>query len=610
MMLNKKKAMALASLQTLDDVEYLDLSYLNTDAAIQRFKTNRKIDWSKNFTIKGTTCLLSNSHRAVIIGSYSSARSMNIEWNYQKLRMYLTPLPNSYVCDVSLSPTFPLNKPIQFEFSWDSTTGGYTFKGQTLDGATSDTKTGITPGEIRSGLSNNVFLIGTDYQRITSPSSAFDGTTRVYKLEYIEDGVLVNRWKPRVKNKVPVLYDEINNEYFTNEGPGYCESGRKIREVEYLNLEGQVRFNTLFKPNTLTTTYKTNITPKALGTFPFGVRRVANYNDSCATYIATSSASKPNGYLRLDWLTQASPVTNIDFQSGFDNSYEIEITGNYAKVNGVEYTSSTATSYDQPAPFYIGNCYTTSTGAFQSYYKGFIRYAQLLNTTTRELYRDYIPAIDENGVAFLFDKVSHTVFLPETGTITKYGRRIIPVEYLESTGTQYIDTLVNADSNLGIKSIQQLTETTTSKGYGACYDGSPTKRHHFWTSPTRYMSYYLSADSYNSFSSSIDKNKHTIEYNPQTGKYYYDGTEYAAATTNTFDCGLNYWLFGRNINNSTNYRLISMKSFAFEMKSSGNLVRDYIPAKDENAVGFMFDRVTHTIYDNAGTGKFKFGGLV
>jgi hypothetical protein len=609
-MLNKKKAMALASLQTLDDVEYLDLSYSNTDAAIQRFKTNRKINWSKDFTIRGVSCL-TTSHRAVIFGAYGSTLSMNIEWDGYKLRAYLTASSTYSVLDVKLA-NFPSSSPIQFEFSWNSTTGGYTFKGQTLDGATSDIKTGTTSGTIRSGLSNNVFLIGADYQRITSPNSYFDGTTRVYKLEYIEDGVVLNKWKPRVKNNVPMLYDEITGDYLTNQGPGYCEYGRKIREVEYLGFTGTQRFNTLFKPNTLSTTLKATfelIGSDSLSRFPLGVRKVSGYTDSCALYIAPAVSVAPNGYLRLDWAVQ-NGTDRYKFKSTTER-ITLEVTGNYANVNGEEFTSTSVTSFDHPSPFYIGNCYTETSGAFQSAFKGKYYFVQLLNTTTRELYRDFIPAIDENGVAFLFDKVSHTVFLPEAGTITEYGRRIIPVEYLYGGTDSQISTMIPYENNTFV--IDAKIQSSSSRVLIGAYAGTggyiEKNTKDCWSTYSTNAATTTTVDATvrnvvtttRTYDSVNDETTVTLTVSGETKSRTTSGHSWSGSIFQLYPSAPTF-------SNFTGY----LWNYGTKVYSNSNneLLQDLIPARDENAVGFMFDRVTHTIYDNAGTGKFKFGGLV
>ena len=67
------------------------------------------------------------------------------------------------------------------------------------------------------------------------------------------------------------------------------------------------------------------------------------------------------------------------------------------------------------------------------------------------------------------------------------------------------------------------------------------------------------------------------------------------------------YLFGRNIPNETGDYFFRGDIWVCRIWDNGALVRDYIPAIDENGVGFMFDRVTHKVYLNAGTGIFTFG---
>ena len=57
------------------------------------------------------------------------------------------------------------------------------------------------------------------------------------------------------------------------------------------------------------------------------------------------------------------------------------------------------------------------------------------------------------------------------------------VEYIESTGTQYIDTGVNADYKLSLKFNAQVTDISSTMNMGAIYHLSDNNyiRHHFNT---------------------------------------------------------------------------------------------------------------------------------
>ncbi len=396
-----------------DDVEYLEASYKNT-GDIQYCETNKYVDWTKDFTIKITTSK-SDSNRSILIGSYNGVYTLNIEWQSNRTpRVYMTNVTGYHPTSQIVLDTVPADLIVTFVYTWNATTGEWTFTVKSLDGVTYNQTYSETTASPRTGTSINPMRIFVDTYRVTSPSSALNGSLKIYQLEWIENGTTVKKYIPKVLNKVRCLYDTVNNEVLTNQGGGQFEIGRRIRPVAYLTLDGTQRFNTLHYPNTLSTTYKTKIKPTETPTFAFGVRKLTGYDQSCALYIGSAN-------FRLDWVSGSASLTT---PVTVDTEYEIEITGNYAKVNDTEITASTATSYTYENPFYIGNTYTVSTASFQAGFIGNMYLGQLLNTTSRALYRDYITAIDGDGYGFLFDKLSHTIFDPEGGTITTYGERV------------------------------------------------------------------------------------------------------------------------------------------------------------------------------------------
>lgn len=48
------------------------------------------------------------------------------------------------------------------------------------------------------------------------------------------------------------------------------------------------------------------------------------------------------------------------------------------------------------------------------------------------------------------------------------------------------------------------------------------------------------------------------------------------------------------------------KVYSFKIWQNGTLVRDYIPVR-KGTVGYLYDRVTHKLFGNAGTGDFVIG---
>ena len=91
-------------------------------------------------------------------------------------------------------------------------------------------------------------------------------------------------------------------------------------------------------------------------------------------------------------------------------------------------------------------------------------------------------------------------------------------------------------------------------------------------------------------------------------KVYYNGVLVGTVTT-TGTQSHSLPVFCRWTNNTYSY-YATTKINGLKIWASGTPVRDYVPAIDSNNVGFMFDRVTHTIFDNAGTGSFNYGNVV
>lgn len=224
------------------------------------------------------------------------------------------------------------------------------------------------------------------------------------------------------------------------------------------------------------------------------------------------------------------------------------------------------------------------------------------------LIRDYIPVLDSSGVACLYDKVTSQLFYNQgTGIFTAgYKTEFEPeteLVFLESTGTQYVDTVVTATQNTGYE-IDFSTDSplTTDSSWGAVMGAitSGTNRFGFDT----YPSYTGGALYYGS-----------LIYDPEivVGKRMtislMDGvlTTPSATTTlstSTFDTGASIALFARKWNTGTIDGYSKTKIYACKIYNNGILVRDYIPKTDINGTPALFDKVSGTYYYNAGTGMF------
>ena len=177
------------------------------------------------------------------------------------------------------------------------------------------------------------------------------------------------------------------------------------------------------------------------------------------------------------------------------------------------------------------------------------------------------------------------------------------VEYLESTGTQWIDTGINADSALFYEIKVQATTTSTQR-MGALTINPSVKRHHFSIpeSSTKLVSFgYGTNAPVNNVT--YNTNPHTFSLRNKTAKV--DGS-IVTTFNNTFDCGINFYLFARN---GSTILPASARVYWCKLYNLDSLIRDYIPVRI-GTTGYMYDKISGTLFGNDGTGVFILGNDV
>lgn len=179
------------------------------------------------------------------------------------------------------------------------------------------------------------------------------------------------------------------------------------------------------------------------------------------------------------------------------------------------------------------------------------------------------------------------------------------IEYLESTGTQYIDTGVNADSKIGYQLTAQATQSTVQR-MGAIVLSPSVIRHHISVPE---------ADTYNNlvgfgfnvnvYSGGImDANVHIFTMSAVRGVCLVDNVQLASFQAQSFDCGMNWLAFARNSDQGITGA--SMRIMALILTYNEVWVRDFIPVRKGN-VGYMYDKISKKLFGNKGTGDFLLG---
>lgn len=385
--------------------------------------------------------------------------------------------------------------------------------------------------------------------------------------------------------------------------------------VEYLESSGTQYIDTGYIPKP-TSTYKstfqlTNIATTA-GAW-FCVFGSVESNNVVFTELFLTRASGGGNVNQILAGNHNSSYVRVNYPWAVNTKYSFEMTPTEVLVNGVSQGSisvDTSITCSRPIYLFARHEYTDAVGYNVS--------AKIHSFTIYEgntLVRDFIPCIDPLGVPCMYDLVGKKPYYNLGTGIFTVGRQIIPVEYLESNGTQYIDTGVVGDLT---------TELTCEAAIVQAGNASVTNIMGNNVTSTRAITINMSANIANPSPSRIrfgntdntteagaidlntfykyDTNKNGLTVRDVSGTVL---NTYALNATTAFTTNGNILIFKLG-DTSTQY-IGKIKVKGATIKNSGVLVRDFIPCKDENNVGFMFDKVSGTVYLNAGTGAFSFG---
>lgn len=212
------------------------------------------------------------------------------------------------------------------------------------------------------------------------------------------------------------------------------------------------------------------------------------------------------------------------------------------------------------------------------------------------LIRDFVPAMrNSDGYIGLYDVVNNA-FYGNAGSgsfLCNYSY----LNYIESTGTQYIDTGVVPTSTTEV----EISFTPTGGLTENSIFGSQ------WSASGYFLMFYQNKIRWHSGGSVVDIGS------------YKAGDKVVCHCANTYIVvnGVRYNITGGT--NTTNpivllgdmgagqtLRGIGRIEYV-KMWNNGTLVRDYVPCNHSGSIG-MFDKVTHAFHGNSGSGAFQYGG--
>lgn len=227
------------------------------------------------------------------------------------------------------------------------------------------------------------------------------------------------------------------------------------------------------------------------------------------------------------------------------------------------------------------------------------------------LIRDFIPILDENNVAYLYDKVEKKSYYNSgTGTFNykkkdSQNMQLTKVSYIESTGTQYIDTGVKPSNSTKVD-IKFMYNSLNGFVYGSRTSSSGSDAHEFIINASGLVFPQFDGQ-HSEVSSSYNKiGEEYILSNSQSGAYI-NGNLIKSYNTATFSSKHSMFLFGLNQNGTVEYRKFIGRLYYCKIYNGDTLVRDFVPVIDGSNIACLYDRVEKKCYYNAGTGTFSYG---
>lgn len=182
------------------------------------------------------------------------------------------------------------------------------------------------------------------------------------------------------------------------------------------------------------------------------------------------------------------------------------------------------------------------------------------------------------------------------------------VDYIESSGTQYIDTGVKLNQSSRVQLKYQYVGTPSS----ARVFGDATDPNRGWMITTQNGSIStkiqtLYGDDWRPTQSDPESaipNNDIVEYERNGANQYVNGELYYTNNASTFQTSDTAKIFGAYY---LNMALSSVRVYGCKIWNDGTLVRDFVPAYDGNGTIGLFDKVNEKFYTNAGTGTFSKG---
>lgn len=411
------------------------------------------------------------------------------------------------------------------------------------------------------------------------------------------------------KFKKILLTDSMNNIIY--DIPIYYGNGNSwiditpldINELEYIESTGTQYINTNIDLQNVTNfSMELSFAPTSLD---------SSYNEYLTATSAFELFSKNSGISIKFNGTRSNDFATLNLNTR--NNFTISLSNNNLTVKNNETVLTTLSNVSQ-----ISSSKIVDIARYKE--NSEIYYAKMKIYSFRfyknnELMLDLIPAKDPLGTICLYDKVSKEYFYNAgTGKFTTDPLSDLHyLEYIRSTGTQYIDTLIRGTDNtiVEIKSANTYTNPGQQALMGA-------RNFNNGTSSAVFLGFYQNGwvcfsnkegnigNIINRTSILILEKNLVYEYNEDTGV---KTLLYNLPVPSGFTTPSDMVIFAERRGNTV-YSNSEMSLFYCKIWNDKKLLRNFVPARDANGVTCLYDRVSNQCFYNLGTGDFIAGSEI
>ena len=358
-------------------------------------------------------------------------------------------------------------------------------------------------------------------------------------------------------------------------------------EVEWIQSSRTQYIDTGFKPNQETKMSLKMAFLGAAGENVAGTRNSSNDTANRFGIVTFGSASKIGAMFR-GTATQGIPVDTAT------HSYTLSKSG--LTVDGASYGGADSGTFACTYPVILCGWNNGSNGIAPN--KSRIVSCDIYAGGV--LARQFVPCKNPAGTVGLYDLVGGEFYTTPTAVPLPAG--YTQVEYLKSTGTQYIN--VGFKPNQDTRIVLDVNSPLVSGPvwlFGA-RTAADSKTYNFLCQSSKYRSDYNDNSSTSltinpSGRFEIDKDKNITKINGSTASTIPYGA---------FQCEYSLYLFSNNNAGATGAGA-SISIYSCKIYDNGTLVRDLIPARNSSGTLGLYDTVDGTFYTNQGSGAFTAG---